>query len=131
MFANDKKQQKLADSNSGAMGGGGHELEKGFSPIVAGSKLTGQNTKPKDDVPTSSNRINRHASKAIGKSKKVMWVPKGSAPIKAKLITRTSTTRTTLKSEPHRTSKVFLSKHMNKKADPWSRDRTWSSQRQP
>jgi hypothetical protein len=32
MFANDKKQQKLADSNSGAMGG--HELEKGLSPIA-------------------------------------------------------------------------------------------------
>jgi hypothetical protein len=105
----------------------GHELEKRLSLIVAVSKLTGQNTKPKNDIPTSFNRINEHANKAIGKSKKKMWVPKGSTPIKAELITRTSTTRTILKSEPHMTSKVLLSKHTNKKVDPWSHDRTWSS----
>jgi hypothetical protein len=46
------------------------------------------------------------------------------------LIIRTSTTRPTLKSEPHVTSKILLSKHMNEKVDPWSYDRTWSSQRQ-
>jgi hypothetical protein len=46
IFTNDKKQQQSADSNSGAWTGG-HELEKGLSPIVAVSKLTGQNTKPK------------------------------------------------------------------------------------
>jgi hypothetical protein len=63
--------------------------------------------------------------------KKMMWVPKGSTPNKAELITRISTARTTLKSEPHMTFKVLLSKHTNKKADPWSHDRTWSSQRKP
>jgi hypothetical protein len=96
-------------------------------PIVAVSKLTGQNTNPKDDVPTSFNRINRHASKAVDKSKKMMWVPKGSTPIKVELITQISTARTTLKSEAHMTSKVLLSKHTNKKDNPWSHDRTWSS----
>jgi hypothetical protein len=85
---------------------------------VAVSKLTGQNTKPKDDVPISFNRINRHASKVVGKSKKMMWVPKASTPIKVEIIARTSTARTTLKSEPHMTSKVLMSIHMNKKADP-------------
>jgi hypothetical protein len=98
---------------------------------VAVSKLTGKNTKPKDNVPTPFNRINRHASKVVGKSKKMMWVPKDSAPIKAELITWTSTDRPTMKSEPHMTSKVLLSKHINKKADPWSHDQTWSSRRQP
>jgi hypothetical protein len=98
---------------------------------MSANKPTGQNAKPKDDVPTSFNRITRHASKAVGKSKKMMWVPKGSTLIKAKVITRTSTTRTTLKSEPHMTSKVLLSKHMNKKVNPWGHDRTWSSKRQP
>jgi hypothetical protein len=130
IFPNNKKQQQSTDSNSGVRTGG-HELEKGLSPIVAVSKLTGQNTKTKDDVPILFNRINRHASKAIGKSKKMMWAPKGSTPIKAKLITRTSTARTTLKLEPHMTSKVLLSKHTNKKVDPWSHDWTWSSRRQP
>jgi hypothetical protein len=130
IFANNKKKQQSANSNSGARTRG-HELEKGLSSIVAVSKLTGQNTKPKDDVPISFNKINRHASKALGKSKKMMWVPKGSTPIKVELITQTSTTRTTLKLEPHMTSKVLLSKHMNKKADPWSHGRTWSSRRQP
>jgi hypothetical protein len=128
IFANNKKQQP--DSNLGARTGG-YELEKGLSPIVAVSKLTGQNTKLKDDVSISFNRTNWHASKAVGKSKKMMWVPKGSTPIKAELITRTSIARTTLKSEPHMTSKVLLSKHMNKMADPWSHDRIWSSRRQP
>jgi hypothetical protein len=71
IFPNNKKQQQSTDSNSGVRTGG-HELEKGLSPIVAVSKLTGQNTKTKDDVPISFNRINRHASKAIGKSKKMM-----------------------------------------------------------
>jgi hypothetical protein len=103
IFANNKKQQQLADSNSSARTRG-HELEKGLSPIVVVSKLIGQNNKPKDDVPTLFNRINRHASKAVGKSKKMIWVPKGNTPIKAELITQTSTTRTTLKSEPHMTS---------------------------
>jgi hypothetical protein len=56
MFTNDKKQQESTDGNSGARTRG-HELEKGLSPIVAVSKLTGQNTKPKDDVSTSF-RIN-------------------------------------------------------------------------
>jgi hypothetical protein len=130
IFANNKKQQQSIGSNSGARTGG-HELEKRLSLVVAVSKLTGQNTKPKNDIPTSFNRIKEHANKAIGKSKKMMWVPKGGTPIKAELITRTSTTRTILKSEPHMTSKVLLSKHTNKKADPWSHDRTWSSRRQP
>jgi hypothetical protein len=130
IFANDKKQQQSTDSNSGARTGG-HKLEKGLSPIVEVSKLTGQNTKPKDDVPTSFNRINQHASKVISKSKKMMWVPKGSTPIKVELITRTSTARLTLKSEPHMTSKVLLSKHTNKKVDHWDHDQTWSSRRQP
>jgi hypothetical protein len=71
IFTNDKKQQPSADSNSGARTGG-HELEKGLFPIVAASKLTSQNTKPKDDVPISFNRINQHASKVVGKSKKMM-----------------------------------------------------------
>jgi hypothetical protein len=97
---------------------------------VVVSMLIGQNTKPKDDVSTLFNRINRHASKAIGKSKKMMWVPKGSTQIKAELITRTATARPTLKSEPHMASKVLLSKHTNKKVDPWGHNRTWSSQRQ-
>jgi hypothetical protein len=112
------------------LGLGGHELEKGLSPIVAVSKPTGQNTKPNDDVPTSFNRINQHASKVIGKSKKMMWVSKGNTPIKTKLITQTLIVRTTLKSEPHMTSKVFMSKYTNKKTDPWSHGRTWNSRRQ-
>jgi hypothetical protein len=94
---------------------------------VSANNPTGQNAKPKDDVPTSFNRITQHASKVIGKSKKMIWVSKGSTPIKAKLITRTSTTRPTLKSEPRMTSKVLMSKHMNKKVDPWGHDRKWSS----
>jgi hypothetical protein len=57
----------------------------------------------------------------------MMWVRKGTAPIKAELITSTSTTRPTLKLEPHMSSKLVLSKHTNKKIDPWSHDRTWSS----
>jgi hypothetical protein len=57
IFANDKMQQQSADSNSGARTWG-HELEKGLSPIVVVSKITGQNTNPKDDVPTSFNGIN-------------------------------------------------------------------------
>jgi hypothetical protein len=60
----------------------------------------------------------------------MMWVHKGSTPIEAELITQTSTARPTLKSEPHMTTNVLLSKHTNKKADPWSHDRTWSSRRQ-
>jgi hypothetical protein len=108
----------------------GHELEKGLSLIVSANKPTGQNAKPQDNVLTSFNRITRHASKVIDKRKKMMWVPKGSTPIKAELITRTSTDKTTLKSQPHMTSKVLLSKHTNKKADPWSHDRAWSSSRQ-
>jgi hypothetical protein len=55
IFANNKKQQP--DSNLGARTGG-YELEKGLSPIVAVSKLTGQNTKLKDDVSISFNRTN-------------------------------------------------------------------------
>jgi hypothetical protein len=117
LFANNEKQQQLTNSNSSARTGG-HELEKGLSPIVSISKLTSQNTKSKDDVPTSFNRINRHASKVVGKSKKMMWVPKCSTPIKTELITRTLTARNTLKLEPHMTSKVLMSKHTNKKADP-------------
>jgi hypothetical protein len=99
-------------------GGGRHELEKKLFPRVPASKPIDQNTKSKDDVSTSFDKIGRHASKAVGKSKKMMWVSKGSTPIKAELITQTSTTRPTLKSEPHMTSKVLLSKHTNKKADP-------------
>jgi hypothetical protein len=82
---------------------------------VAASKPTSQNTKPKDDIPTSFDKINRHVSKVIGKSKTMIWVPKGTTPIKAKLITQTSIARSTLKSESHIKSKVLLSKHMNKK----------------
>jgi hypothetical protein len=129
IFANDKRQQQLADSNSGARTMG-NELEKGLPLIVSANKPTSQNAKPKDDVPTLFNRITRHASKAVGKCKKMMWVPKGSTPITAELITRTSTAWPALKSEPHITSKVLLFKHTNKKADLWSHDRTWSSRRQ-
>jgi hypothetical protein len=50
----------------------GHELEKELFPKVVASKLTGQNTKPKDDISISFNRINRHAIKVIDKSKKMM-----------------------------------------------------------
>jgi hypothetical protein len=56
MFANNKKQQKLADGNSGARTKG-HELGKELSPIVLVNKSTGPNAKPQDDVPTSFNRI--------------------------------------------------------------------------
>jgi hypothetical protein len=129
MFTNDKKQQKSVDSNSDARTEG-HELENELFPIVAASKPTNQNTKPRDDVPTSFDKISRHGCKAVGKSKKMIWVPKGSTPIKAELITQTSTARPTLKLEPRMTSKVLLSEHTNKKADPWGHDRTWSSQRQ-
>jgi hypothetical protein len=126
MFTNDKKQQQSADGNSSARTGG-HELGKELSPIVSANEPTGQNAKPKDDVPTSVDRITQHASKAIGKKKKTTQFSKGSTLIKVELITRTSTARPTLKSEPHMTSKVLLSKHTNKKVDPWSHDRTWSS----
>jgi hypothetical protein len=94
---------------------------------VESSKLTDQNTKPKDDVLTSFNRIIPHISRAVGKSNKRMWVPKGTASIKAELITRTSTARPTVKSEPHLASKILLSKHTKKKVDPRSYDQTWSS----
>jgi hypothetical protein len=57
IFANDKKQQQSANSNSSARIGGGHELEKGLSPIVSANKSTSQNVKLKDNVPTSFNRI--------------------------------------------------------------------------
>jgi hypothetical protein len=57
----------------------------------------------------------------------MIWVPKGSAHIKVELISRASTASPTLKLEP----RILLSKRTNKKADPWSHDRTWSSQRQP
>jgi hypothetical protein len=97
---------------------------------VSVNKPAGQNAKPKDDVPTSFNRIIRRASKVVGKSKKMMLVPKDSTPIKVKLITQMSTATTTLKLEPHMTSKVLLSKHTNNKVDPWSHDRTWSFRRQ-
>jgi hypothetical protein len=116
MCANDKEQQQSAGINSGAKTGG-HELEKELSPIVAASNPTDQNTKPKDDVPTSFNGIIRHAIKAIDKSKKMMWIPKGSTLIKVELIIWTSTARPTLKSEPHMASKILLSKH-TKKVDP-------------
>jgi hypothetical protein len=96
MFANDKKQQQLTIINSGARTEG-HELGKELPPIVAASKLTGQNTKPKDNVLILFNRIIRHGSKVVGKSKKIMWVPKDSAPIKVELITQTTTARPTLK----------------------------------
>jgi hypothetical protein len=117
MFANDKKQQQSAGINLGARTKG-HELENELSPIVSTNKPTDQNAKPKDDVPTSFDRITRHASKVVGISKKMIWVPKGSTPIKVELVTQTSTTRTKLKSEPNMTSKVLLSKHTNKKVDP-------------
>jgi hypothetical protein len=129
MFANNKKRHQSVDSNSGARTGG-HELEKELSPIVSANVPTDQNAKPKDDVLTSFSMITQHASKAIGKSKKMTWVPKGSIPIKAELITWTSIAGTTLKSESHMTSKLLLSKHTNKKVDPWGHDRTWSSYRQ-
>jgi hypothetical protein len=117
MFANDKKQQKSTDGNPGA-GTGGHGLGKELPLIVLANKSTGPNAKSKDDVPTSFNRITRHVSKVVGRRKKKMWVPKGSTPIKAELITRTSIARPTLKLEPRMTSKVLPSKHTNKKADP-------------
>jgi hypothetical protein len=97
------------------VGLGGHELEKGLSPIVSANKPIDPNAKPKDNVPTSFNRITRHASKVIGRRKKMMWVPKGSTPIKVELITQTSAARPTLKSESHMTSKVLLSKQTNKR----------------
>jgi hypothetical protein len=97
---------------------------------VSANKLTDLNAKPKDDVPTSFNRITRHASKVIGKRKKMIWVPKDSTLIEAELITQTSAARPTLKSESCMTSKVLLSKHTNKMADPCNHDRTWSSRRQ-
>jgi hypothetical protein len=98
---------------------------------MSANKPTGPNAKPKDDVPTSFNRITRHASKAVGRRKKMIWVPKGNTPIKVELITWTITAMPTLRSEPHMISKVLMSKHTNKKADPWSLDWTWSSRRQP
>jgi hypothetical protein len=55
IFANEKKQQQLADSNSCARTRE-HELEKGLFPIVSANKPTGQNAKSKEDVPTSFNR---------------------------------------------------------------------------
>jgi hypothetical protein len=100
------------------LGLGGHELGKELPPIVSANKPTGPNAKPKDNVPTSFNRITRHASKVIGRRKKMMWVPKGSTPIKVELITRISTARPIMKSKPHMTYKVLLSKHTNKKG--WS-----------
>jgi hypothetical protein len=122
IFANDKKQQQPANSNSGSRTGG-HELEKRLSPIVLANKPTDPNANPKDDVPTSFDKISRYASKVVGKSKKMIWVPKGSAPIKAELITWTSTAMPTLKLE----TRILLSKHTNKKVEPCSHDRTWSS----
>jgi hypothetical protein len=56
---------------------------------VSANKPTDPNAKPKDDVPTSLNRITRHGSKVVGRRKKMMWVPKGSTSIEAELITRT------------------------------------------
>jgi hypothetical protein len=52
IFANGEKKQQLADISSGARTGR-HELEKELCPRVVASKTTGQNTEPKDDVPTS------------------------------------------------------------------------------
>jgi hypothetical protein len=126
IFTNDKKQQQSANSNSGGRTRG-HELEKGLSPIVLANKPSDPNAKPKDCVPTTFNRITRHTGKVIGRRKKMMWVPKGSTPIEAELITRTSAAWLTLKSELHMTSKVLLSKHTNKKANLYSHDQTWSS----
>jgi hypothetical protein len=123
IFVNDKKQQQSANSNSSGRIRG-NELEKGLSHTVSANKPTDPNAKSKDDVSTSFNRITRHASKVIGRRKKMMWVSKGSTPIEAELITQTSAVGPTLKLEPHMTSK---SKHTNKKVDPCSHDRTWSS----
>jgi hypothetical protein len=123
IFANDKKQQQSTDISLAARTGE-HELGKELFPIVSDNKSTGPNAKPKDDVPISFNRITQHASKAIGRRKKMMWVPKCNTLINADLITQTSTARPTLKSEPHMTSKVLLSKYTNKKVNPWSHDRT-------
>jgi hypothetical protein len=75
IFANDKKQQQSVDISSGARTGG-HELEKELCPRVVAWKPTSQNTETNDDIPTSFNKISQQASKAIGKSKKMMWVPK-------------------------------------------------------
>jgi hypothetical protein len=97
---------------------------------VSANKPTSQNAMLKNDVPISFNRIIWYASKVVRKSKKMMWVHKASAPIKVELITQTSTTRPTLKSEPCVASKILLSKHTNEKANPWSYDRIWSSRRQ-
>jgi hypothetical protein len=120
LFANDKKQQQSDNSNLGGRIRE-HEVEKGLSPIVSANKHTDPNAKSKDDVSTSFNRITRHASKVIGRRKKMMYVSKGSTPIEAKLITRTSAVGPTLKLEPYMTSK---SKHTNKKVDPCSHDWT-------
>jgi hypothetical protein len=113
------------------LGLGGHELGKELSPIVSANKPNGPNAKPKDDIPTSFNRITRHAGKVVGRRKKMVWVPKGNTLIKAEIITQTSIPTHTLKSESHMTFKVLMSKHTNKKADPCSRDQIWSSRRQP
>jgi hypothetical protein len=88
---------------------------------------TSQDIKPKDGIPTSSTRITQHASRALVKSKKMIWIPKGGIPNKAELIAWASTARPTLKSDPHMASKMLLAKHTNKMSDPWSYDRTWSS----
>jgi hypothetical protein len=80
IFVNDKKHQQSADSNSGARTEG-HELEKELFPRVVANKPTGQHAKAKGDVPILFNRITQHASKVVGKSKKMMWVPKGSTPL--------------------------------------------------
>jgi hypothetical protein len=78
----------LVDSNLSARTGG-HELEKELSHIVLANKTTDQNAKP-------FNRITRHASKDVGKSKKMMWISKVSTPIKVELITQTSIAKTTI-----------------------------------
>jgi hypothetical protein len=71
IFVNDKKQQQWADGNLGA-GTRGHELGKELSPIVLANKPNGPKAKPKDDIPTSLNRITRHASKVVGRREKMM-----------------------------------------------------------
>jgi hypothetical protein len=73
---------------------------------------TSQDIKPKDGVPTSSNRITQLASRALVKSKKMMWIPKINNPSKVEC-----TARLTLKSDPHMTSKTLPAKHTNKRVD--------------
>jgi hypothetical protein len=60
----------------------------------------------------------------------MMWVPKGSMQVQADVIP-TFRARTTSKPDPKVISKRLLDKDKDKKAGPYSFDRTWSSRKQP